>query len=204
MRSEKRRHTERAVVGVVNIAHDNPGEFIDHYHVEPPAPYHGDTADHWLDDSASLYASVTDSDGDDGDDRWDRATAAFASTPSGSVSMNEQREEMRPFPKWIGVLGFFIAPTTVITSLCYFYGYVATRSYFSYFGIDTDAIGFTTGDYVMKSLSALYVPLVMGLLVWVATLWGSEHLRRLVSSGKSPRLFACWRGPRWLSAPSAF
>ena len=46
--------------------------------------------------------------------------------------------------------GLFVAPTTLITLLCYFYGYVATRTYFSYFGVDTDAIGFTTTDYVMK------------------------------------------------------
>ena len=33
-------------------------------------------------------------------------------------------------PKWFGIVGLFVAPTTLITSLCYFYGYVATRTYF--------------------------------------------------------------------------
>ena len=102
--------------------------------------------------------------------------------------MSEQREESRAIPKWIGIVGLFIAPTTVITSLCYFYGYVATRTYFSYFGIDTDAIGFTTSDYVIKSVSTLYVPLVVGLLTWVAMLWAGDYLRRLVQSRRRPRL----------------
>jgi hypothetical protein len=106
--------------------------------------------------------------------------------------MTEHEEQSRAVPKWIGIVGLFIAPTTVITSLCYFYGYIATRTYFSYFGIDTDAIGFTTGDYVMKSVPALYVPLVVGLLAWVTMLWAGEYVRRLVQSGRKPRLV------RWL------
>jgi hypothetical protein len=102
--------------------------------------------------------------------------------------MSEEPAATRTIPKWIGVVGLFVAPTTVITSLCYFYGYVATRSYFSYFGIDTDAIGFTTTDYVLKSAPALYVPLVVGLLTWVAMLWAGDYLRRLLQSGRRPRL----------------
>ncbi len=102
--------------------------------------------------------------------------------------MSEEQEASRIMPKWIGIVGLLIAPTTLITSLCYFYGYVATRTYFSYFGIDTDAIGFTTTDYVMKSVPALYVPLVVGLLTWVAMLWAGDYLRRVVKSGRRPRL----------------
>lgn len=102
--------------------------------------------------------------------------------------MSEQQEASRVIPRWIGIVGLFIAPTTVITSLCYFYGYVATRTYFAYFGIDTDAIGFTTSDYVMKSVPALYVPVVVGLLTWVAMLWAGEYVRRLLQSGRRPRL----------------
>jgi hypothetical protein len=102
--------------------------------------------------------------------------------------VSEQDEASPGLPKWIGIVGLFIAPTTIITSLCYFYGYIATRTCYSYFGIDTDAIGFTTTDYVMKSLPALYVPLVVGLLTWVAMLWADGYLRRLLRSGRRPRL----------------
>ncbi|UXA04996.1 hypothetical protein KXD96_18690 [Mycobacterium sp. SMC-2] len=101
--------------------------------------------------------------------------------------MSDEVEGSRTLPKWIGVVGLFIAPTTIITSLCYFYGYVATRTYFSYFGIDTDAIGFTTSDYVVKSLPALYVPLVVGLFTWVMMLWAADYLRRLLESERRPR-----------------
>jgi hypothetical protein len=102
--------------------------------------------------------------------------------------MSEQQEAPRVAPHWIGIVGLFIAPTTVITSLAYFYGYVATRKYFAYFGIDTDAVGFTTADYVTKSIRALYVPIVAGLLTYVAVLWARDYLRRVVRSGRHPRL----------------
>ena len=39
------------------------------------------------------------------------------------------------FRRWIGVVGLFIAPTTVSTSLCYYFGYVYARKYFDYFGM---------------------------------------------------------------------
>ncbi len=101
--------------------------------------------------------------------------------------MNEEQEEPRGLPNWIGVVGLFIAPTTVIASVCYFYGYVSTRKYFAYFGIDTDAVGFSSSDYVMRSVRALFVPLVAGLLTYVALLWAGAYLRRMVQSRRRTR-----------------
>ena len=118
----------------------------------------------------------------------DVPAAALDDTVQRAAGMSEQQEAPRVVPKWIGVVGLFIAPTTVITSLCYFYGYVATRKYFAYFGIDTDAIGFTTSDYVMRSVRALYVPVIAGLLTYAALLWAGAYLRRLVQSGRRTRL----------------
>jgi hypothetical protein len=101
--------------------------------------------------------------------------------------MSQQQEEPRSVPRWVGVVGLFIAPTTVITAVCYFYGYVATRKYFSYFGIDIDAVGFTSSDYVMRSVRALFVPVVAGLVTYVALLWAGAYLRRIVQSGRQTR-----------------
>ena len=42
------------------------------------------------------------------------------------------------FHRWIGIVGLFIAPTTIITSVCV-YGLVSTRKFYSYFGIDSNA-----------------------------------------------------------------
>ena len=73
--------------------------------------------------------------------------------------------------RWIGIVGMFIAPTTIITSVCVYFGFVSTRKYYSYFGIDSNAIGFATSDYVMQSISILFAPILVLLIGWAALLW---------------------------------
>lgn len=64
--------------------------------------------------------------------------------------------------RWLGVVSIFIAPTTVVTGLCYYFGYVSTRANLAYFGVDSDAVGYATGDYLIKSVSVLlYAPLCL-------------------------------------------
>ena len=101
--------------------------------------------------------------------------------------VSEKSEESRGLSKWVGVVGLFVAPTTVIASVCYYFGYVSTRKYFAYFGIDTDAVGFTSSDYVTRSVRALFVPVITGLLTCAALLWAGAYLRRMVQSGNRNR-----------------
>jgi hypothetical protein len=85
--------------------------------------------------------------------------------------------------RWVNIVGLFIAPTTVITSLCFYFGYVFTRTYFAYFGVDTDAIGYTVAEYVLQSVSVLYGPMIVLLLAWVALSWTTTSLRRMAANG---------------------
>ncbi|MBH0777313.1 hypothetical protein [Nocardia bovistercoris] len=94
-------------------------------------------------------------------------------------------EATRPtFHRWMGILGVVAAPTTIITGLCYYFGYVYTRKRLGYFGIDCDAIGFTSSDYVVHSVSVLYLPLLLLLTGWFAALWISAYTHRLIESGR--------------------
>ncbi|MFD6388755.1 hypothetical protein [Nocardia sp. NPDC060259] len=67
--------------------------------------------------------------------------------------------------KWIGVVAGVVAPTTVITGLCYYFGFVSARAYFAYFGVDTESFHYSTADYVLRSVSVLYPALVIALVV---------------------------------------
>ena len=106
------------------------------------------------------------------------------------LSVSEDHEVSTPqvVGKWLGIVGLFVAPTTVITSLCYYFGLVSTRKYFGYFGIDSNAIGLTTSDYVVKSITVLFGPIVVLLFAWVALLWAGEYVRRLAKAGRRTRL----------------
>lgn len=90
--------------------------------------------------------------------------------------------------RWLGVVSIFIAPTTIVTGLCFYFGYATTRAYFAYFGVDSDAVSYATGDYLLKSVSVLYPPLVVLLFGAAAVLCGGEYARRVMKRGLHPRL----------------
>jgi 4-amino-4-deoxy-L-arabinose transferase-like glycosyltransferase len=76
----------------------------------------------------------------------------------------------------------FIAPSSLITALAFYFGEVRTDAYFSYFGIDRSMINFTTADYLLRSTDVLFIPLGALLIGTLALLWGhfllqSHHFR---------------------------
>ena len=98
--------------------------------------------------------------------------------------------------RWIGIVGLFIAPTTIITSVCVYFGLVYTSKFYSYFGIESNAIGFTTSDHVTASISVLYAPILVLLLAWVALLWAGGYARRLVQAERRTSLIRRLAGRR--------
>lgn len=85
----------------------------------------------------------------------------------------------------IELVGLVIAPTTLVTALAFYFGWVQTNARSSYFGIDASALGYSTQDYVLRSLNALFVPLgVLLLLALAAVVVHAFASRRL----QDPRL----------------
>jgi hypothetical protein len=64
-----------------------------------------------------------------------------------------------------GAIVAVIAPVTLITALAYYFGYRRESTFAGYFGIDPSTLGFTTNDYVLRSVDALFVPITVVLLV---------------------------------------
>lgn len=89
------------------------------------------------------------------------------------------------------VLGFvtsFVAPLTVVTALLFYFGYVSSREFFLYFGIDVDLLGYSSQQFVMRSPGALFVPVMVLLLLATALILGHRMLaRRLHDAEESPR-----------------
>lgn len=77
-----------------------------------------------------------------------------------------------------GVLSGVVAPATLVTALLFYFGYVATRSQFRYFGVDVDTLGYTTQEFVMRAPQSLLVPGLTLLLVTAALVWGDGLVRR--------------------------
>ena len=65
------------------------------------------------------------------------------------------------FERWMGFLSSFVAPLTLVTALLFYFGYVSTREFFRYFGIDVDLIGLSSQEFVMRSPGPLLVPVLV-------------------------------------------
>lgn len=73
--------------------------------------------------------------------------------------------------------------TVLITALLYYYGWVRTRANFGYFGVDTSLLGFTTADYVLRSINSAFPPLTgFALLVLLLLSFHRWVLARVVTA----------------------
>jgi hypothetical protein len=82
------------------------------------------------------------------------------------------------FEKWMGFLSSFVAPLTLVTALLFYFGYVSTREFFRYFGVDVDIIGLSSQEFVMRSPGALFIPVMVLTLLAVLAILGHRALRK--------------------------
>ncbi len=82
------------------------------------------------------------------------------------------------FEKWLSFLSTFIAPATLITGLLFYFGYVSSRAFFLYFGVDVDVLGLSNQQFVIRSPGALFIPVMVLLLLAAAVLVAHRMLRR--------------------------
>ncbi len=90
------------------------------------------------------------------------------------------------FEKWMGFLSSFVAPLTMVTALLFYFGYVSTREFFRYFGVDVDIIGLSSQEFVMRSPGALFVPVMVLTLLAAAAILGHRALRRWLRAHERP------------------
>jgi hypothetical protein len=72
--------------------------------------------------------------------------------------------------KLLLLIGAIVGPAAFATALAYYFGWRRERAFAGYFGVDPSVLGFSTSDYVLRSLDALFVPAAVVLLVSFATL----------------------------------
>ena len=83
------------------------------------------------------------------------------------------------------MLGGIVAPTTLLTALLYYFGWLHAYYLFGYFGVNSTALGFGTVDYLMRSVDALYVPLAVALIIAMLALWGNAALLPTLRAGSA-------------------
>jgi hypothetical protein len=106
------------------------------------------------------------------DDGVARHEPASADAPAGSGERQVRARGDNPSDgaKAAGtVAGLAFGQLGAITALAYYFGWARAQAFLRYFGLDTSTVDFSTTDYVLRSVSAAYWPLmVLGTVVVLA------------------------------------
>lgn len=87
---------------------------------------------------------------------------------------------------WLGIAGVVAAPITAVSALCYYFGYVSTRKRMAYLGIDSEAVGFSTNDYVVQSAGVLYVIALSAAVIFAVVFAVCVAFRRFAQGRRHP------------------
>jgi hypothetical protein len=88
------------------------------------------------------------------------------------------------------VLSLVVAPTTFVTALLYYFGWVSTGAEFGNFGLAQSLLGLSTTDYVLRSVAPMFWPL--SLLVMVVIFGFLLHLALMRTLPRSSALAQRW------------
>ncbi len=113
--------------------------------------------------------------------------------PGGAAEAPPGRQPAAPvgpafsgLPQVLRLLGVVAAPTTLLTSLLFYFGWSHAYWFFDYFGVNSTLLGLTTRDYVMRSLDGLFVPMTVVACAGLLVLWGHAMLRARLVVGTRP------------------
>lgn len=93
-------------------------------------------------------------------------------------------------PQLARILGAVVAPATFLSALLYYFGWSHAYWFCNYFGVNSTVLGFTTTDYLMRSVDALFVPLTVVGAAAMAAAWGHSLLHSRLADGSRPRVLA--------------
>jgi hypothetical protein len=79
------------------------------------------------------------------------------------------------------VITTFVAPTTLVGSLVFYFGWTRTRAWWLYFGVDPSVLGFSNQDYVLRSVNALFPALLVAAIAAAGVAWAVRRTDRLVA-----------------------
>lgn len=80
-------------------------------------------------------------------------------------------------------VGSIVAPTTLLTALLFYFGWVYTDAQSRYLGIDVSLLGFSTRDYLLRSLDPAFLPLLGLLVAALGFHWAHGAILRWVDRG---------------------
>jgi hypothetical protein len=114
--------------------------------------------------------------------------AAETPAPPGSRADDQAAEPYSSgLPQLVKLLGTVVAPTTLLTSLLFYFGWSHAYYFYDYFGVNSTLLGLTTRDYVQKAVDGLFVPMMVLAAAGLLAFWIHSLLRARLALGPHPR-----------------
>ncbi|MFW3385698.1 UNVERIFIED_CONTAM: hypothetical protein RF648_06805 [Kocuria sp. CPCC 205274] len=86
--------------------------------------------------------------------------------------------------RYVSVIG---PPATVVTALVFYFGWARAKAQAEWMGLHVNLFGYTTRDFALLSISALYLPLLLLVALAMLWVWLDRLLRRRIDRGAAGR-----------------
>ena len=84
--------------------------------------------------------------------------------PAVSPPPAESADPTRSLRATLRGIGSVVAPTSAVTALLYYFGWTRTTVQATRLGLDESLLGYSTQDYLLRSITSMLAPLVVGLI----------------------------------------
>lgn len=88
----------------------------------------------------------------------------------------------------VRAFGGIVAPTTLLTSLLFYFGWMHVYWFFNYFGVHATLLDLSNADYVMRSADALFIPAIVLGVATLGLVWAHSAVRTRLAAGTRSRL----------------
>lgn len=85
-------------------------------------------------------------------------SSAFRS--NGAAPSGPEQRAVADSSSVLTVIGTNTSLVVLITALFYYFGWVRTHSFLDYFGVDPSLVGYSTADYVLRSINVTFQPFI--------------------------------------------
>ncbi|GAA5076898.1 hypothetical protein [Nocardia iowensis] len=96
-------------------------------------------------------------------------------------------------PSALTTIAAIASQAAAVTAVLYYFGWAYSRAFFGHFGVDVHLLGYSTQDYVLRSLNGTFYPAAITLFV-ILTLLAARRLPELhaLRSRRPRRTLRCW------------
>lgn len=97
--------------------------------------------------------------------------------------------------RWLSLAALVVAPTSLITGLCYFFGLLSIRNRLKYFAVDPSMLGYTSADYAVTTIGLFFFAALRVLIVLAVVAVLAVAARHWAATGRRITLL---RNIAWL------